>query len=284
MTEPSPEDPMFDYATEKVAEDEQDTQKKKEKVADILIRLATGAHELFHTPDGTGYAIIPISDSAGDHLETWPIRSRGFRRWLAREFFTENKSAPNSDAIQSALNVIEARAHFDGRERAVYVRVGAHDGSLYLDLADTRWRAIEIDGDGWRIVDHAPIPFRRAAGMLTLPEPVHGGSINELRKFLNVNENDDQSEDSRYFVLSVAFVLAALRERGPAGRWPRVAQLQDRRPEDRGPAETPARQERLPLLHSAGAGLSCSVRGRARDGQCRGNGTVRGHHHAHARG
>src|SRR5262249_3201598 len=216
MTEPSPEDIMFEYASERVAEDEQSAkaQQKKEKAADILIRLAGGAEELFHAPDGTGFATI----RGGDHVETWPVRSKGFKRWLAREFFTETASAPNSDAIQSALNVIEARTHFDGRQRTVHVRVGAFDGRLYLDLADMRWRAVEIDGDGWRTVDQAPIPFRRAASMLALPEPVHGGSINELRKFLNVRvpQDEDQSENKdRDFTLSVAFILAALRERGP---------------------------------------------------------------------
>src|SRR5262249_51212040 len=69
-------------------------------------------------------------------------------------------------------------------------------------------RAIEIDADGWRIVDRPPIAFRRAAGMLPLPEPMRGGSINDLRPFLNIT-------DDRDFVLAVSFVLAALRDRGP---------------------------------------------------------------------
>src|SRR5262249_60828533 len=86
---------------------------QKEKAADILIRLATGARELFHAPDGTGFATIPIND----HVETWPIRSRGFKRWLARQYFAETASAPNSEAIQAALNVIEAKATFEGRRR-----------------------------------------------------------------------------------------------------------------------------------------------------------------------
>ena len=208
MTEPSPEDIMFEYASERVAEDEQSAkaQQKKEKAADILIRLAGGAEELFHAPDGTGFAIIPV----GDHLETWPVRSKGLKRWLAREFFTETSSAPNSDAIQSALNVIEARAHFDGTERTVYIRVGAHNGRLYLDLADARWRAVEISASGWQIVDRTPIPFRRAAGMLVLPEPARGGSIEKLRTFLNIGKDRDSD-----FVLAVSFILAALRDRGP---------------------------------------------------------------------
>src|SRR5262249_38658689 len=70
------------------------------------------------------------------------------------------------------------------------------------------WRAVEIDADGWRIIDRSPIPFRRAAGMLPLPEPVAGGSIDKLRGFLNIQDDKD-------FVLAVSFILAALRDRGP---------------------------------------------------------------------
>jgi hypothetical protein len=181
---------------------------KGKKAADVLIELSARAEELFHAPDGTAYATIPV----GDHLETWPIRSKGFRRWLAREFFTKTSSAPNSDAIQSALNVIEARAHFDGAQRPVHIRVGAHDGRLYLDLADTKWRAVEITSTGWQIIDNPPIRFRRAAGMLPLPEPVRGGKIEDLRSFLNIKDGDAGDQD---FVLTVSFNLAALRERGP---------------------------------------------------------------------
>ena len=181
--------------------------KPKAKQADVLLALSESAEELFHTPDATAFATIPV----GDHLENWPVRSKGFRRWLAREFFTKEKSAANSDAMQSALNVIEARAHFDGVEREVYVRVGACNGRLYLDLADRRWRAVEISTDGWRIIDRAPVAFRRPAGMRTLPDPIAGGSINDLRPFLNINDDKDDGS----FVLAVCFTLAALRERGP---------------------------------------------------------------------
>jgi hypothetical protein len=181
--------------------------------ADTLIDLAGRAQELFHAPDGTAFATIPLAD----HLETWSVRSKGFRKWLAREYFNETTSAPNSDAIQSALNVIEARAHFDSVERAVYMRVGAHEGRMYLDLVDKCWRAVEISADGWRIVERPPIPFRRSAGMRALPEPVRGGKINELREFLNIGKDgkNDGKADDKDFVLTVSFILAAFRERGP---------------------------------------------------------------------
>jgi hypothetical protein len=171
--------------------------------ANILIDIAQVA-ELFHTPDGTCFADIDI----GGHRETWSIRSKGFRRWLARRFFEETDGAPNSEALHSALNVIEAKAHFDAPERVVYVRVGGLDGRLYLDLGDESWRAVEIDTTGWRVIDNPLVRFRRAAGMRPLPVPVRGGSVETLRSFLNVRSNAD-------FVLVVAWALACLRNRGP---------------------------------------------------------------------
>jgi hypothetical protein len=180
-----------------------DTGRGRPKQADILIEIAQSA-ELFHTAGGIGFADIIIDC----HRETWPIRSRGFRRWLTRRFFEKTGGAPGSEALQSALNVIEAKAHFDAPERTVYIRVGGLDGRLYLDLCDAAWRAVEIDGSGWRIINNPPVRFRRAAGMQPLPTPAKGGSIEVLRSFLNLKSNAD-------FVLVVAWALAVLRDRGP---------------------------------------------------------------------
>ena len=168
-----------------------------------MIGLAQTA-ELFHAPDGTGFADLDING----HRETWPIRAKGFRRWLARRFFEETGGAPSSEALQSALNVIEAKAHFDAPERQVHIRVGGLDGRLYLDLGDEAWRAVKIDATGWRIVDNPPVRFRRASGMKPMPIPERGGSVATLRSFLNVQTDED-------FVLVVAWALAVLRNRGP---------------------------------------------------------------------
>ena len=168
-----------------------------------LIQHASMA-QLFHAPDGTAYADIYI----GSHCETWAIRSDGFRRFLKRRYYDETPGAPSSEALQSALDVIEAKAQFDAPERNIYVRVGACDGRLYLDLADDMWRAVEIDAEGWRVVDHPPVRFRRAAGMQPLPAPVAGGSVDALRTFLNVQTDAN-------LVLVVAWLLAALRDCGP---------------------------------------------------------------------
>jgi len=186
-----------------IAEESGEAGGRRPTQADILIELAQSA-ELFHAPDGTGFADLDING----HRETWPIRAKGFRRWLARRFFEATGGAPSSEALQSALNVIEAKAHFDAPERTVHVRIGGLDGRLYLDLGDETWRAVEIDATGWRVIDNPPVRFRRAAGMQALPAPIAGGSVEALRSFLNVRSDAD-------FVLVIAWALACLRNRGP---------------------------------------------------------------------
>ena len=171
--------------------------------ADVLIKLAETA-ALFRNADGIGFADLHVNG----HRETHPLRSKGFRRWLFRQFFAATRGAPNAEAFSSALNVIEAKAHFDCPERPVNIRVAALEGRVYIDLADASWRAIEIDATGWRIVASPPVRFRRAAGMLALPSPLSGGSIETMRPFLNVKSNED-------FILAVAWLLAALRDCGP---------------------------------------------------------------------
>ena len=176
----------------------------RQSQADVLIAVANRRAELFHAPDGTPYADIEVSG----HRETWPIRSRGFRKWLCHAFFEATNKAASSEAQQSALGVVEARAQFASVERAVHVRVASLEGKLYLDLCDPVWRAVEIDAAGWRVIDRAPTRFRRAAGMRPLPVPERGGAISELRPFLNVASDGD-------FALIVAWLLACLSDAGP---------------------------------------------------------------------
>lgn len=169
----------------------------------VLVELAKTA-ELFHAPDGASFADVHING----HRETWPIRGKGFRRWLQHAYYEKTRGAPNTEALQSALNVIEARAQFDAPERVVHIRVAGLGDKLYLDLCDDTWQVVEIDATGWRVINDPPVRFRRSAGMKPLPVPEHGGSIAALHAFLNVKSESD-------FVLSVAWALACLRNRGP---------------------------------------------------------------------
>jgi len=171
--------------------------------AQQLIELAEGA-ALFRAPDSTAYADIILNG----HRETVALRGRPFRQWLARAFYKATGAAVGSEPLQNALNVLEAKAHFEAEERSVHVRVAECEGRLYLDLGDDTWQAVEIDQTGWRLVVDPPVRFRRPAGLRPLPRPERGHRIDVLRRFLNVGSDRD-------FVLTVAWLVACLRNHGP---------------------------------------------------------------------
>jgi hypothetical protein len=161
----------------------------KKSQADTLIKMAleSGA-ELFHTPVDDSY----ISFDVNDHRETWPVRSRATRYWLIRGFYLVTQKAPNSEAIQTALNLLEAKARFDGRRQEVNLRTAWHGGALYYDLCDQRWRTVQISKAGWRIVDKPPVKFIRYRHMAAQVEPRPGGNIDDLFEFINVKSDTDR--------------------------------------------------------------------------------------------
>lgn len=186
------------------------SQPEPETQARALLRLAEGA-ELFHTADGRTYASVPVDN----HREVHLIRSTSFRRWLVRAFYEERESPPSTEAMLSTLGVLEAKAQFDGPTQAVWVRVAntpnpddPDNPTYFLDLGDDAWRAVKISRTGWEVVENPPVRFRRPKGMLALPEPVGGGSLDELRGFTNLASDHD-------WYLFVACLSAALRPHGP---------------------------------------------------------------------
>lgn len=181
--------------------------RKKESQSTRLVQLVLSSCELFHDGDGVGYVAVTVAQ----HVENWPLRSKGFRQWLGGAAFKSEGRAPGSQAVADAVNVLEGYAVHAGQNRRVAIRVAGSDGSIYLDLANGDWSAVQIDADGWRVrSDLAGLPFRfrRMRGLQPLPEPQRGGSLNELRDLVNVSDDGD-------WLLIVGYLCAALRPSGP---------------------------------------------------------------------
>ena len=165
---------------ELLAEQGQEAPSRKSQ-ADALVKLAEQA-QLFHDENKEPYARIPL----GNHWELWPVGSRYFRRWLSRTVWDSMEKTPGSEAIRSALNIIEGKAVFDGDEHKLHNRVAFHDGAIWYDLSDTEWQAVKITPTGWKVESEPPILFKRYSHQAVQVIPVHGGDINDVMRFINV--------------------------------------------------------------------------------------------------
>lgn len=161
--------------------------KKRKSQADQLVEVATREAEFFHDEKGEAFGIIKVAE----HKEVWPVRSRHFKCWLAGQFYAETKRAPSGEALRAVLNVIEARACFEGPELKLSVRVAETNNTFWYDLANAAWRVVKITPSDWEVVDDAPVLFRRYAHMVAQAEPVPGGNLEELLRFTNVKQSED---------------------------------------------------------------------------------------------
>lgn len=176
--------------------------KRRLTVATQLLELAKDI-ELFHTPDRMPYVVI----KQGGHTEVWPLESRTVKDYLARCYYGKTGSAPSSQAIQNAFNVLRGHALFEGLEKPVYTRIAECDGKIYLDLCNFDWSVVEITTQGWQVIQSSPIYFVRSRGMTSLPAPQASGDVYALRDLLNVASAD--------WSLLLGWLIGALMPSGP---------------------------------------------------------------------
>jgi hypothetical protein len=212
----------------------------EQEQAGALVTLVLDRAALFHTADGEAYATIEFNG----HRENHRIRGRKFRMWMMKLYFDAGQArqsevddqvapsesgtqgplglgglmralfrdknggvVPGAQAIRDALATLEGLANFQGDAFEVFVRLAGFGDHVYLDLADDEWRAVEVTSRGWQVVANPPVKFIRPEGLRPLPTPERDGSLKELRRFVNVNEED--------WPLIAGFTIGMVRPRGP---------------------------------------------------------------------
>lgn len=170
------------------------------KTQSTLVLELTADWVAFKTPDGEQW----VTTDNGEHV---PVKSHMIRDELARRFAEEYERAPNSSALVDVVNVLAGRAQ-RGETHPVFRRVAEVDGRIVVDLADDARRAVIVTPHGWTEgICPTAVHFYRPAGMRPLPAPERGGSVEQLRRLVNVRDDDA-------FTLLVAWLLSALRTTG----------------------------------------------------------------------
>lgn len=178
--------------------------------ANRYLNELTSELEIWRTPSGVAYATVPVTD----HHENWPIESSRFRNWLRWRAQLRGEPLLGAGDIEKLAGGLAAKAQHEGEEFEVCTRVGERGGRIYIDLGCPSWRCVEIlpaeldQDERWRVLHRAPVKFVRRPTMRPMVEPTIGGSIDDLRSFLNVETEGD-------FRLTVGWILAAFRPRGP---------------------------------------------------------------------
>jgi hypothetical protein len=174
--------------------------------ADTIVSDAQASDTFFHW-EGVAYVEV----TRRGRRETLLVASEMYSRLLRVRYRAAHGRVAKGEWIRNAVDQLIATAIEEGEEIQVFVRLAHVGGKLYIDLCDHERHIIEIDGDGWRAVDQAPVRFLRTEKMRPLPIPVAGGTLQDLRPFVNIVPED--------FPLLVGAILGAFL---PDGTFPVV--------------------------------------------------------------
>ena len=150
--------------------------------AEKLVQLAMESCELFCDPTDIPYARVRIQG----HHEIYPCDGKVIYRWLCRLMYQTEGKVPRAETIKSTLNILEAKARYEGVSHSLHNRVAYHDDAFWLDLSNSTCQAVRISGEGWKIIDDPPIIFLRYSHQAPQVYPVPGGDVMRLLDFIPV--------------------------------------------------------------------------------------------------
>jgi hypothetical protein len=168
-----------------------------------IVKLACEAGKLFHDTEETPYA----QTTRRGRREVVKLRSDAYRNILRRRYFAATGQVAKRDWISTAVDELHSIAVEDGETHQVFVRVASHGGKIYIDVGDDARSIIEVDRDGWRVIQDAPVYFRRPKSLRALPLPERGGSVELIRKLVNIGSDE--------FPLYVGFLVMVYHPHGP---------------------------------------------------------------------
>ncbi len=114
---------VADNNAEKILKCRLDKQAEKEKeennhklgaTSQRLLSLAEEqCQELFVNQYGEPYAAVKINE----HIETLNLNHTRFRNWISKAYYEQESTVPSSENIANAINILKAKAEFDGKSK-----------------------------------------------------------------------------------------------------------------------------------------------------------------------
>jgi hypothetical protein len=182
-----------------------DNKKEKEKgrpVAEKLVDLISQNSNIFFKDQyDTTYARIHNSD----HNEIIRVESGKFKRYLIRLYHESENKIANAEAVANAVQVLQARAEYNGNTYPLSVRVASYNNCFFYDLTNPKWECIKISEQGWELVDKTPIPLFIRYNQTPQVQPSHDYAPDIFDRFMNLTnvKNEDDKKLLKIYLISL---------------------------------------------------------------------------------
>jgi hypothetical protein len=157
---------------------------KRPNEVGILVRITTDEATLWHDESRTAYATLPD----GRNL---PTTRELFRLWLLERYYRKKGKGPSQQSTQQAIDTLSAMAIFDHPEHRPHYRAARAEGKIFIDLADSENRVVQVSAAGWQIIElkRCPVRFIATKNARPLPVPANNGNIYAFWDLVNVPES-----------------------------------------------------------------------------------------------
>ncbi len=156
-------------------------------VADKLVDLVLeSGSQLYIDQTNEPHITFPEKTIVG-----FPIKSSIFRRWLSGMYWSKANKGFSGDTLSQVVNSLEGKAFFEGETVILFNRIARQGTTIFYDLGDDE-KVVKITPQGWEVTSDCPVKFRRFSHQLPQVEPLEGGKLEEIIKYVNLKTETDK--------------------------------------------------------------------------------------------
>lgn len=198
-----------------MAYNQNQTNSKKTNSIDENISKYFSSLKLFYDENSQIYAEITTQNGTKKLLA---IESDDFIGYVQLDIHKQYKYFPQPNKIRAYFPMLRVSAKESGIMIKSFNRVARLGNVLYLDLMDNK-NFVEIDANGFRIVNQPPVHFKQYNNQVSMPIPGKSTAIEDFLDLLNLQTEHDRILVATWIVCSYFYEIERpiLIMQGPSG-------------------------------------------------------------------
>ncbi|MBK8170734.1 MAG: bifunctional DNA primase/polymerase [Sandaracinaceae bacterium] len=160
----------------------------KKPVERLVALLEAAAAVAVPSKEGEAFLLVEPRKGARSALR---LRSQAAVSYLRSLYYRSYRQPISELALNEVVELLIAQALYSGRaQEDISLRYALDESTVWIDLGDDEYRIVRVDKSGYALDVPKNVLFRRTTIMAALPPPESGGAIDDLRGFVNLQDDE----------------------------------------------------------------------------------------------
>jgi hypothetical protein len=153
----------------------------RQSQSQVVLEMAFDLFDFYSTSTGEPVA---VKKSGPNIALAFYGRGNTLRGVLGTEMVKRKNQVLSDKAFKEVSQILASEAHSHPMD--IPLRIGKHEGNLYIDLGTANGEVVEVCQSGWRIIPQSPVPFLRTVLTKEMPIPSLGGTVDQIFEYINI--------------------------------------------------------------------------------------------------